>query len=184
MKSTPMPTAVISARSRATSARSSRSIRSNCRQATGSRSIGQIDSMNAAFRDLAIGILFAAVFVYLLMVVNYQNLGDPLVVILALPATFCGIVDNAVHHRHDAQRTVADGGDHGDRRGIGKFDPARHLCARAAAGRHECVRCGDLGRPHANSPGADDGGGDDRRHDSDGDRRRPARNRTRRWRAP
>jgi multidrug efflux pump subunit AcrB len=54
--------------------------------------IGQIDSMNGAFRDLAIGILFAAVFVYLLMVVNYQTWGDPLVVILALPATFCGIV--------------------------------------------------------------------------------------------
>ncbi len=54
--------------------------------------VGQIDSMNAAFRDLAIGILFAAVFVYLLMVVNYQTWGDPLVVILALPATFCGIV--------------------------------------------------------------------------------------------
>jgi len=54
--------------------------------------IGQIASMNAAFRDLAIGILFAAVFVYLLMVTNYQNWGDPFVVILALPATFCGIV--------------------------------------------------------------------------------------------
>jgi len=54
--------------------------------------IGQIDSMNSAFRDLAIGILFAAVFVYLLMVVNYQTWGDPFVVILALPATFCGIV--------------------------------------------------------------------------------------------
>lgn len=54
--------------------------------------IGQIDSMNAAFRDLGIGILFAAVFVYLLMVMNYQNWGDPFVVILALPATFCGIV--------------------------------------------------------------------------------------------
>jgi multidrug efflux pump subunit AcrB len=54
--------------------------------------IGQIDSMNAAFRDLAIGILFAAVFVYLLMVVNYQTWSDPFVVILALPATFCGIV--------------------------------------------------------------------------------------------
>jgi multidrug efflux pump subunit AcrB len=54
--------------------------------------IGQIDSMNAAFRDLAIGIVFAAVFVYLLMVVNYQNWGDPFVVIMALPATFCGIV--------------------------------------------------------------------------------------------
>jgi len=54
--------------------------------------VGQIESMNSAFRDLAIGILFAAVFVYLLMVVNYQNWGDPFVVILALPATFCGIV--------------------------------------------------------------------------------------------
>jgi len=54
--------------------------------------IGQIASMNSAFRDLAIGILFAAVFVYLLMVVNYQTWGDPFVVILALPATFCGIV--------------------------------------------------------------------------------------------
>ena len=54
--------------------------------------IGQIASMNDAFRDLAIGIMFAAVFVYMLMVVNYQNWGDPLVVILALPATFCGIL--------------------------------------------------------------------------------------------
>ena len=53
---------------------------------------GQIISMTDAFKDLAIGILFAAVFVYLLMVVNYQTWGDPLVVILALPATFCGIV--------------------------------------------------------------------------------------------
>jgi multidrug efflux pump subunit AcrB len=53
---------------------------------------GQIDSMNSAFTDLGLGLLFAAVFVYLLMVVNYQNFSDPFVVILALPATFCGIV--------------------------------------------------------------------------------------------
>jgi multidrug efflux pump subunit AcrB len=54
--------------------------------------LGQIQSMNSAFSDMSIGLLFAAVFVYLLMVVNYQNFGDPLVIILALPATFCGIV--------------------------------------------------------------------------------------------
>jgi multidrug efflux pump subunit AcrB len=54
--------------------------------------VGQIESMNGAFRDLGIGLLFAAVFVYLLMVVNYQNFGDPFVVILALPVTLCGIV--------------------------------------------------------------------------------------------
>jgi multidrug efflux pump subunit AcrB len=54
--------------------------------------IGQIQSMDGAFIDLGIGLLFAAVFVYMLMVVNYQNFGDPFVVILALPATLCGII--------------------------------------------------------------------------------------------
>jgi multidrug efflux pump subunit AcrB len=54
--------------------------------------LGQIQDMNDAFRDLGVGLMFAAVFVYLLMVVNYQNFGDPFVVILALPATLCGIV--------------------------------------------------------------------------------------------
>ena len=53
---------------------------------------GQIPSMNGAFANMATGLAFAAVFVYLLMVLNYQTFGDPLVVILALPATFCGIV--------------------------------------------------------------------------------------------
>jgi multidrug efflux pump subunit AcrB len=56
------------------------------------RVLGQIQSMHDSFRSLTIGLLFASVFVYLLMVVNYQNFGDPLVVILALPATLCGIV--------------------------------------------------------------------------------------------
>src|SRR5215813_5475093 len=54
--------------------------------------VGQVDSMNSAFHDLGIGLLFAAVLVYLLMTVNFQNFADPLVVILALPATFCGIL--------------------------------------------------------------------------------------------
>jgi multidrug efflux pump subunit AcrB len=54
--------------------------------------VGQIQSMRDSFVNLGLGLLFAAVLVYFLMVVNYQNFGDPLVVILALPATFCGIL--------------------------------------------------------------------------------------------
>ena len=54
--------------------------------------MGQIPSMEGAFQNLTIGLLFASVFVYMLMVVNYQNFGDPVVVILALPITFCGIL--------------------------------------------------------------------------------------------
>jgi multidrug efflux pump subunit AcrB len=54
--------------------------------------LGQIQSMHESFKNLGLGLLFAAVLVYLLMLVNYQNFGDPFVVILALPATLAGIV--------------------------------------------------------------------------------------------
>jgi len=53
---------------------------------------GQIASMNQAFGDLTIGLLFAAVFVYALMVVNYQSFLDPLAVLLALPGAGSGII--------------------------------------------------------------------------------------------
>jgi multidrug efflux pump subunit AcrB len=53
---------------------------------------GQIDSMNSAFHNLSLGLLFAAVFVYLLMVVNYQSFIDPLAIILALPGAGAGIL--------------------------------------------------------------------------------------------
>ncbi len=53
---------------------------------------GQIESMDQAFGDLTLGLLFAAVFVYMLMVVNYQSFIDPLAVILALPGVGAGIL--------------------------------------------------------------------------------------------
>ena len=54
--------------------------------------VGAIASMNTAFQNMSLGLVFAAIFVYLLMVVNYQTWADPFVVILALPATLCGAV--------------------------------------------------------------------------------------------
>ena len=53
---------------------------------------GQIASKDAAFKNLGIGLIAALVFVYLLMATNFQNWGDPLVVLLALPLAFCGIM--------------------------------------------------------------------------------------------
>jgi multidrug efflux pump subunit AcrB len=53
---------------------------------------GQIGSMDDAFGNLTLGLLFAAVFVYMLMVVNYQSFLDPLAVILALPGAGAGIL--------------------------------------------------------------------------------------------
>jgi multidrug efflux pump subunit AcrB len=53
---------------------------------------GQIESMDQAFSNLGIGLLFAAVFVYLLMVVNFQSFIDPFVIMLALPGAGAGIL--------------------------------------------------------------------------------------------
>lgn len=53
---------------------------------------GQVESMYEAFRRMGIGLVFAAVLVYLLMVVNFQSWKDPFIIITALPGAFTGIV--------------------------------------------------------------------------------------------
>ena len=134
--------------------------------------IGQIESMNGAFRDLGIGLLFAAVFVYLLMVVNYQNFGDPLVVLLALPATFCGILTmlfvtgTTLNVPSLMGAIMAVGVASANSILLVTFAREQQLAGKTA------VRGRDRCRPHPHPAGADDGGGDDRRHDPDGDRRR------------
>jgi multidrug efflux pump subunit AcrB len=52
---------------------------------------GQAENMNASFRGLAMGIGFAVVLVYLLMVVNFQSWLEPFVILMALPGTLAGI---------------------------------------------------------------------------------------------
>jgi multidrug efflux pump subunit AcrB len=53
---------------------------------------GQPQAMNASFNGLGLGIVFAIVLVYLLMVVNFQSWTEPLVILMALPGTLAGIV--------------------------------------------------------------------------------------------
>jgi multidrug efflux pump subunit AcrB len=53
---------------------------------------GQVESMNASFRGLSVGIIAAVLLVYLLMVVNFQSWLDPLIILMALPGALAGIV--------------------------------------------------------------------------------------------
>jgi CzcA family heavy metal efflux pump len=53
--------------------------------------IGQAQSMNASFNGLELGLLFAVLLVYLLMVVNFQSWMDPLIILTALPGAIAGI---------------------------------------------------------------------------------------------
>ena len=53
---------------------------------------GQVQTMNASFSGLLLGLLGAVVLVYLLIVINFQSWSDPFIIITALPAALAGIV--------------------------------------------------------------------------------------------
>jgi multidrug efflux pump subunit AcrB len=53
---------------------------------------GQVQTMQQSFHGLLFGLMAAIVLVYMLIVVNFQSLLDPLIIITALPAALAGIV--------------------------------------------------------------------------------------------
>jgi multidrug efflux pump subunit AcrB len=53
---------------------------------------GQYATMNTSFSGLGFGLAAAVLFIYLLIVVNFQSWVDPFVIITALPAALAGIV--------------------------------------------------------------------------------------------
>jgi multidrug efflux pump subunit AcrB len=53
---------------------------------------GQVQSMNQSFFQLGVGIGFAVLLVYFLMVVNFQSWLDPLIILMALPGALAGIL--------------------------------------------------------------------------------------------
>lgn len=53
---------------------------------------GQVRSMVTAFEGLLGGLLLALVLVYLMLVVNFQSWSDPLIILMAIPGAFSGII--------------------------------------------------------------------------------------------
>jgi multidrug efflux pump subunit AcrB len=53
---------------------------------------GQSQAMREAFGDMAKGLILAIVLVYLLMAVNYQSWLDPMLIMMALPGAFAGVL--------------------------------------------------------------------------------------------
>src|SRR2546422_6964999 len=53
---------------------------------------GQVASMRSSFLGLGLGVLFAMMLVYLLLVINFQSWLDPLVIVTALPGALAGVV--------------------------------------------------------------------------------------------
>ena len=53
---------------------------------------GQVATMRSSFLRLGFGMLLSVILVYLLMVVNFQSWLDPLIIMMALPGSFTGII--------------------------------------------------------------------------------------------
>jgi multidrug efflux pump subunit AcrB len=53
---------------------------------------GQVETMQRSFHGLLVGLVGAIILVYMLIVVNFQSMLDPLIIITALPAALAGIV--------------------------------------------------------------------------------------------
>jgi multidrug efflux pump subunit AcrB len=53
---------------------------------------GQVTTMMSAYQQLFVGLAFAAVLIYLVIVVNFQSWLDPFLIVMALPTALAGIV--------------------------------------------------------------------------------------------
>jgi len=53
---------------------------------------GQVQSMKQSFFQMTVGICFAILLVYALMVVNFQSWLDPVIILMALPGALAGIL--------------------------------------------------------------------------------------------
>jgi CzcA family heavy metal efflux pump len=53
---------------------------------------GQVETMESSFVRLGLGLLFAILLVYLLMVVNFQSWLDPFIILMAVPGALSGIL--------------------------------------------------------------------------------------------
>ena len=53
---------------------------------------GQVETMRTSFIGLGVGLVFAIVLVYFVMVVNFQSWLDPFIILMALPGALSGIL--------------------------------------------------------------------------------------------
>ena len=93
---------------------------------------GQNEVMENSFRMLGFGLILAIILVYAVLVILFQSWIDPFIIMMAVPAALLGIIWMLVLHRHDHQRHVADGRDHGGRHLGVELDPGRQLRQRSA----------------------------------------------------
>ena len=64
----------------------------SCRTASASRLRGMVQGMQASFRSFGCGLLLALVLLYLILVAQFRSFIDPLLILLAVPPGFTGVL--------------------------------------------------------------------------------------------
>jgi len=82
--------------------------------------------MNSSYTGLLLGLLFAIMLDYLLIVVNFQSWLDPFIMISALPAALAGIA-SILFITYHSKRPGAHGNNHVHGRGHGERYSGRQL---------------------------------------------------------
>ncbi len=129
---------------------------------------GQVATMRSSFVGLGVGMIFAVLLVYFVMVVNFQSWLDPFIILMALPGALAGIVLMLFV----TQTTLNVPSLMGAIMSIGVATANSILLVNFANDLREtgsdAIVGGARSRLHAAAAGGDDGAGDDRRHAADG----------------
>ena len=129
---------------------------------------GQVATMRSSFIGLGVGLVFAIVLVYFVMVVNFQSWLDPFIILMALPGALSGIVLMLFV----TQTTINVPSLMGAIMSIGVATANSILLVNFANDLRETgsdsVSAALEAGYHAPAPGDDDGAGDDRGHAADG----------------
>ena len=99
---------------------------------------GQVPAFEETLSGLRTGLLLSMVVIFLLLAANFQSFRLAIAVISPVPAVICGVLLMLLLTRHDAERAIVHGRDHGDRDLGRERDSVGHVRRSRATG--GCVR--------------------------------------------
>ena len=129
---------------------------------------GMVQGMTASFQSFAMGLSLSVLLLYLILVAQFRSFKDPLLIMLAIPMGFIGVLIILPLTAYHAQCHVADGRpDAGRHCGVQQYSD-RGVCPSPGRARQVRRRRGDNLLPGALATHPDDVAGDHHRHGADG----------------
>ena len=129
---------------------------------------GMVNSMDQSFKSFGLGFGISFILLFLILVAQFKSWIDPILIMLAIPMGFVGVLIILAADAYHAQRDVADGRAYADRhRGLQQHSDCRFRAQARRAGIVGAGR-GRHGLPRAPAAHSDDVARNHYRNDPDG----------------